>query len=52
MALKAALNGVRVNFGTGRIRAGVKRADKVYIYYMWNNVYFQLGFSISQVSSG
>ena len=26
MALKAALNGVRANFGTGGIRAGVKRA--------------------------
>ena len=29
MALKAALNGVRAKFGTGEIRAGVKRADKV-----------------------
>ena len=29
MALKAALNGVRAKFGTGGIRAGVKRADKV-----------------------
>ena len=29
MALKAALNGVRAHFGTGGIRAGVKRAEKV-----------------------
>ena len=29
MALKAALNDVRANFGTGGIRADVKRADKV-----------------------
>ena len=31
MALKAALNGVRANFGTGGIRASVQRADKVLV---------------------
>ena len=33
VALKAALNGVRAKFGTGGIRAGVKRADKVISQY-------------------